>query len=104
MGPQGPTGAQGPEGPSGAPGPTGPTGIPGVPGARGVQGPATDLAELFTPLSDTVGMCGDLGVLYVGRYAGADAPTPGPTESPSSAQQFRIIDSGTSTYNWSDYA
>lgn len=103
-GPQGPTGAQGPEGPSGAPGPTGPTGIPGVPGARGAQGPATDLAELFTPLSDAVGMCSDLGVLYVGRYAGADAPTPGPTESPSSAQQFRIIDSGTSTYNWSDYA
>lgn len=69
-----------------------------------MQGPATDLAELFTPLSGAVGMCGDLNVLYVGRYTAADAPTPGATESPSWAQQFRIVDSGASTYNWSEFA
>ena len=102
-GPTGPMGPTGPEGPTGAPGPVGPTGIPGVSGARGAQGPATDLAERFTPLNDAVSMCGDLSVLYVGRYTGADAPTPGATESPSWAQQFRIVDSGASTYSWNQF-
>ena len=48
-------------------------------------------------------MCGDLGVVYMARYTGTDAPTAGATEAPSYPQQFKIIDSGDATYNWSDY-